>query len=350
MTGNRRQQKNGVQKKVIAKTINSPLSSPQSPGRRHCHVCRSPKDVTKIVACASGKRSHIFCSSCIERRLMTTFAAVLSNPNWICPKCKDCCPCSKCRKRAALNEQHQQPCGCAPMRETQVITTTHTPSIEEEKDAALTLLAFKHSPKLNWPEFNSTGVLSPSTSSESGHSFSPLAVPVMPALSPSPSPPASPTPFGAFSRRHSTPSSHSKCSDISTPPTPTQDTSALLASLAIHNHGSPLSINSDGRSPDHNVQPFALSPSALAVSATSNESFRSFSSIVNNHDLTAHPNAGASAKGSLRVYGQTRHHHHLRQQQQQQQLPVPSTTQQFIAPRRQRNSATLPAKSSLYDD
>jgi len=67
--------------------------------RRFCHVCRSAKEVSKVVVCSSGKQSHVFCSSCVRRRLGLEFDALLQLPDWICPKCNDQCPCSKCRKK-----------------------------------------------------------------------------------------------------------------------------------------------------------------------------------------------------------------------------------------------------------
>jgi len=67
--------------------------------RRFCHVCRSAKEVSKVVVCSSGKQSHVFCSSCVRRRLGLEFENLLQLNDWICPKCNDQCPCSKCRKK-----------------------------------------------------------------------------------------------------------------------------------------------------------------------------------------------------------------------------------------------------------
>jgi len=67
--------------------------------RRFCHVCRSAKEVSKVVVCSSGKQSHVFCSSCVRRRLGLEFESLLQLVDWICPKCNDQCPCSKCRKK-----------------------------------------------------------------------------------------------------------------------------------------------------------------------------------------------------------------------------------------------------------
>lgn len=67
--------------------------------RRFCHVCRSAKEVSKVVVCSSGKQSHVFCSSCVRRRLGLEFESLLQLSDWICPKCNDQCPCSKCRKK-----------------------------------------------------------------------------------------------------------------------------------------------------------------------------------------------------------------------------------------------------------
>jgi hypothetical protein len=67
--------------------------------RRFCHVCRSAKEVSKVVVCSSGKQSHVFCSSCVRRRLGLEFETLLQLADWICPKCNDQCPCSKCRKK-----------------------------------------------------------------------------------------------------------------------------------------------------------------------------------------------------------------------------------------------------------
>jgi len=67
--------------------------------RRFCHVCRSAKEVNKVVVCSSGKQSHVFCSSCVRRRLGLEFESLLQLSDWICPKCNDQCPCSKCRKK-----------------------------------------------------------------------------------------------------------------------------------------------------------------------------------------------------------------------------------------------------------
>jgi len=72
---------------------------PGSVKRRFCHVCRSAKEVGKVVVCSSGKQSHVFCSSCVRRRLGLEFETLLQLPDWICPKCNDQCPCSKCRKK-----------------------------------------------------------------------------------------------------------------------------------------------------------------------------------------------------------------------------------------------------------
>jgi len=67
--------------------------------RRFCHICRSAKELSKIVACCSGKQSHVFCSSCVARRLDLSFDELVQRDDWLCPKCLDECPCSKCRPR-----------------------------------------------------------------------------------------------------------------------------------------------------------------------------------------------------------------------------------------------------------
>lgn len=75
------------------------VDEPNSVKRRFCHVCRSAKEVNKVVVCSSGKQSHVFCSSCVRRRLGLEFESLLQLSDWICPKCNDQCPCSKCRKK-----------------------------------------------------------------------------------------------------------------------------------------------------------------------------------------------------------------------------------------------------------
>eukprot|EP00300_Choanocystis_sp_HF-7_P017422 c19727_g1_i3.p1 GENE.c19727_g1_i3~~c19727_g1_i3.p1 ORF type:complete len:570 (-),score=100.92 c19727_g1_i3:182-1891(-) len=69
--------------------------------RRFCHICRSPKDLSRIVTCGSGKQSHVFCSSCVQRRLDLNFEELLRRRDWLCPKCHNRCPCSKCRPKRA---------------------------------------------------------------------------------------------------------------------------------------------------------------------------------------------------------------------------------------------------------
>eukprot|EP00299_Pterocystis_sp_00344_P009188 c3774_g1_i1.p1 GENE.c3774_g1_i1~~c3774_g1_i1.p1 ORF type:complete len:245 (-),score=15.80 c3774_g1_i1:119-853(-) len=135
MSVNKRQKPAEMSRKSVSK---SPLNSSQNQNRRHCHVCRSPKDVSKIVTCSSGKRSHIFCSSCVERRLQASFQDLLNDPTWICPKCHDCCPCSKCRKKEKPKPQTTSPESLSPT------------SSSEDTDAALTLLDIKHSPIISW--------------------------------------------------------------------------------------------------------------------------------------------------------------------------------------------------------
>jgi len=85
----------------------SPTSTGRKPGkkpqsgnvvRRFCHICRSAKELNKIVNCCSGKQSHVFCSSCVGRRLGLVFEDLVVSDNWLCPKCELRCPCSKCRK------------------------------------------------------------------------------------------------------------------------------------------------------------------------------------------------------------------------------------------------------------
>jgi len=79
--------------------IQSQDQDPPPVKRRFCHVCRSAKEVSKVVVCSSGKQSHVFCSSCVRRRLGLDFEQLLQQTDWICPKCNDQCPCSKCRKK-----------------------------------------------------------------------------------------------------------------------------------------------------------------------------------------------------------------------------------------------------------
>lgn len=71
----------------------------EKPTRRFCHICRSPKEVAKIVSCCSGKQSHVFCAGCVHRRLKLSFEELVQRNDWLCPKCENRCPCSKCRKR-----------------------------------------------------------------------------------------------------------------------------------------------------------------------------------------------------------------------------------------------------------
>eukprot|EP00298_Acanthocystis_sp_HF-20_P007892 c17345_g1_i1.p1 GENE.c17345_g1_i1~~c17345_g1_i1.p1 ORF type:complete len:219 (-),score=75.08 c17345_g1_i1:144-800(-) len=65
----------------------------------HCHICRSSKDGLKTVSCTSGKKNHIFCRTCVEKKLQISFVQVKNDTNWICPKCQNCCPCSRCTKQ-----------------------------------------------------------------------------------------------------------------------------------------------------------------------------------------------------------------------------------------------------------
>lgn len=83
----------------ISKGRSRQSPKPDKSSRRFCHICRSAKELSKIVACCSGKQSHVFCSSCVVRRLDLSFEELVQRDDWLCPKCLDECPCSKCRPR-----------------------------------------------------------------------------------------------------------------------------------------------------------------------------------------------------------------------------------------------------------
>jgi hypothetical protein len=83
----------------ISKARSRQSPKPDKSSRRFCHICRSAKELSKIVACCSGKQSHVFCSSCVARRLDLNFDELVQRDDWLCPKCLDECPCSKCRPR-----------------------------------------------------------------------------------------------------------------------------------------------------------------------------------------------------------------------------------------------------------
>ncbi|XP_068603579.1 cell division cycle-associated 7-like protein [Brachionichthys hirsutus] len=66
-----------------------------------CHQCRQKTLDTKTV-CRSGFCVGVkgqFCGPCLNNRYGEDVRAVLLDPNWACPICREMCNCSLCRKK-----------------------------------------------------------------------------------------------------------------------------------------------------------------------------------------------------------------------------------------------------------
>jgi len=66
-----------------------------------CHQCR--QKTIDVKACCTSKGCNMkFCSRCLSNRYSEKVDAVRKKKQWACPKCRNICNCSSCRKKKGL--------------------------------------------------------------------------------------------------------------------------------------------------------------------------------------------------------------------------------------------------------
>jgi len=63
-----------------------------------CHQCRQ-KTIDEKSVCALNP-THNFCEKCLRNRYGEELSVIKKDPTWICPRCKNLCNCSICRKKS----------------------------------------------------------------------------------------------------------------------------------------------------------------------------------------------------------------------------------------------------------
>ena len=68
----------------------------QLKGSANCHICKVPHFDYKLAKCSDDDCKVRYCYGVLWRSFEIYPNAVMEDPDWVCPKCEDCCSCNPC--------------------------------------------------------------------------------------------------------------------------------------------------------------------------------------------------------------------------------------------------------------